>query len=461
MMSSRYNFFLGKPVRRGVLPARIAVPILVAVLLPGGPAHAQKSPAVPPGPGGAATAKPAKIIKFTLVFSRPGSYLCYPIRNGRKGAGIDLEPGQNSLPIEVTADIDGIEILDEINGLVATRSIAKIKNNSTVRIGADAFDQLQAVIIELKSKNGLPAARGVVRLATAKGEPLQYGLNANDNGSVRFENIALGKAQASGYATSGDDVVKQTVIIAPQVGGKPQVIALTLPVDVPTIAPPSPAAPGAATGGGTPTIIVNTGEGKQESRNDWASGVVGLAVLGAAAFWGLRYLKQRGMTAQEAVAEGLQRLGVDSPNAGLPGSPHAGLRSSGPGVVQAPLPSLAELPEASIATGRVAPEPEKTFVGPRLIGLAGEYAGRTIALQSDTESQLTIGRDPATTIALGSDNSVSRRHAVIVPNGPGWDLMDEASQNGTHVNGRRIEDRTALTTGDVIQIGKARFRFEA
>lgn len=461
MMLSRYNFFSAKSAHRKNIASRIIAPMLVGGLLLSGPAWGQQKPTAPPGPTSTNTAKQPKIIKFTLVFSRPGTYLCYPVQHGRKGEGFEIKPGQNTLPVEVPSNIDGIEIVDEVNGLVATRSINKIKHNSTVKISSEAFNQLQAVIIELKSKNGQPAARGVVRLAVGKDEPLQYGLSANDNGSVRFENIALGKAQAIGYATSGDDVVKQTVIITPQPGGKPQVIELTLPVDVQTVtASPSPSASGNANG--TPqTIIVNTGESKPEPKNDWASGIFGIVVIVGLAFWGLRYLKQRGMTPKEAFSEGLQKLGVDSPNAGIPGSPHAGLRSSAPNVVQAPLPSLAELPEASAAAGRVAVEPDKSFLGPRLIGLAGEYAGRTIAMQSDTESRLTIGRDPATTIALATDSSVSRRHAVIVPNGEGWDLMDEASQNGTFVNSRKIDDRTALTHGDVIQIGKSRFRFES
>ncbi|MBC7807039.1 MAG: FHA domain-containing protein [Akkermansiaceae bacterium] len=460
MMLSRYKCFLGG-VRRTISAARMAVPMLLVGALLCGPVGAQK-PASPPGPAKNGAAKPAKIIKFTLVFSRPGSYLCYPVKNGRKGEGIEIKPGQNTLPVEVTSDIDGIEILDEVNGLVATRSVGQIKNNSKVQIKADAFDQLQAVIIELKSKNGQPAARGVVRLTAGKGEPLQYGLSTNDNGSVRFENIALGRAQAVGYATSGDDVVKQTVIIAPVVGGKPQVITLTLPVDVQTVTPASPSPePSGSVAGAPATIIVNTGESKPETKNDWASGIFGIAILAGLFFWGLRYLKERGMTPREAFAESLQKLGVDSPNAGIPGSPHAGLRSSGPNVVQAPLPSLAELPQAGASTGRVAPDRDTSFAGPRLIGLSGEYAGRTIALQSDTESRLTIGRDATTTIPLASDTAVSRRHAMIVPNGPGWDLMDEASQNGTFVNSRKIEDRFALTSGDVIQIGKARFRFEA
>jgi hypothetical protein len=462
MMSSRYNLLAQKFPHYGkCAAARRVAPILAGLLLLGGPVLAQK-PDSPPGPAGTSSAKAPKIIKFTLVFSRPGTYLCYPVQGGRKGEGLELKPGQNSLPVEVPSNIDGIEILDEVNGLVATRSISKIKNNSRVKIGADDFDQLQAVIVELKSKNGLPAARGVVRLAPAKGEPLQIGLSANDNGSVRFENIALGKAQALGYATSGDDVVKQTVIIAPVPGGKPQLISLTLPVDVPTVtASPAPATSGGTTANGAPTIIVNTGEAKPEPKNDWASGVFGLVVLAGLGFWGMRYLKQRGLTPKEAFSEGLQKLGVDSPNAGIPGSPHAGLRSSGPNVVQTPLPSLAELPVASAATGHVIPEPDKSYLGPRLTGLSGEYAGRTIPLQSDTEDRLTIGRDPATTISLATDSSVSRRHAMIVPHGAGWDLMDEASQNGTFVNSRKIEDRTALTNGDVIQIGKSRFRFEA
>ncbi len=453
MISGRDDFSGAIFSRRLSAAARSGAALLFLGAAWVAPAHAQNdaTPVHPPGPGTTTPARPPKIIKFTLVFARPGSYSCYLVRGGRKGEGISIQPGQTKLPIEVSADIDGIEIVDEVNGLVATRSLAKIKNGGKVRIRTESFDKLQVVVLKLRSKNGQPAAKGVVRLEPSGGEPLQYSLNTMDNGSVRFENIPLGKAEASAYATTGDDVVKRTVIIAPSVGGKAQLITLTLPVDVRTVE-----SPGAAAG-----TTSGTAETKREPRNDIASGLVGIGLLVGLGAWGVRYLKQRGMTPKEGFADALRRLGVDSPGAPVPGSLHAGLRSSAPDAVHTPLPSLAELPEAGAATGPVVPVVERTFIGPRLVGLSGEFAGRTVALQSDTESRLTIGREPDNTIPLPLDNAVSRRHGVIVPNGSGWDLMDEGSQNGTFVNGMRIESRAALTDGDTIQVGKSRFRFEA
>lgn len=68
------------------------------------------------------------------------------------------------------------------------------------------------------------------------------------------------------------------------------------------------------------------------------------------------------------------------------------------------------------------------------------------------EGENVIGRDPDA--ALWVDHpSVSRRHARIVVGGDTATLEDLESKNGTFLNGKRIEKRTALADGDELRIG--------
>lgn len=385
----------------------------------------------------------AKMIKCTLVFTRAGTYQCYPIINGSRAEGISIKPGESELPIEVSPKIEGVEVLDEVSGLVASITVRRLKRAKKINVEPSDFDKLQAVKVILLSKNGEPAAKGVIRLTPSEGEPLQYGLTTMDNGTVEFSNVPLGKASVKGNANTGDDSVKQSVIIAPAVGGGPFVITLTLPIDVRTVKP-APVA-------GETTVATNN-EGKPApAKNDWTSGIVGLALLGAGGFFGFRYLQSRNMTPKEAFGDALTRLGVDTPGADVPGLAHAGLRPVTPDVVSSPLPSLSDLPGASDAA--------PALPGTHLVGLAGAVAGQNIAMTSEKETMVSVGRDTKCTIPLPNDSMVSRRHAVFVASGTGWELLDEASTNGTFLNGKRIENRTALMSGDEIQIGMARFRF--
>ena len=63
---------------------------------------------------------------------------------------------------------------------------------------------------------------------------------------------------------------------------------------------------------------------------------------------------------------------------------------------------------------------------------------------------------------LVDDPTVSRLHAVFRRVGHSWSLKDLASTNGTWVNGRQIASGvdTALSTGDHIALGGARFFFD-
>ena len=53
-----------------------------------------------------------------------------------------------------------------------------------------------------------------------------------------------------------------------------------------------------------------------------------------------------------------------------------------------------------------------------------------------------------------SDNTVSRRHAELVPGDDGWILRDLGSSNGTYINGLRVTNRYQLKLGDQIRVGR-------
>jgi pSer/pThr/pTyr-binding forkhead associated (FHA) protein len=63
-----------------------------------------------------------------------------------------------------------------------------------------------------------------------------------------------------------------------------------------------------------------------------------------------------------------------------------------------------------------------------------------------------VGRGFSADLRL-EDQSVSRRHAVIVDHRHGARLLDDRSANGTWVNGRRVAEAT-LRDRDVLRIGR-------
>lgn len=87
--------------------------------------------------------------------------------------------------------------------------------------------------------------------------------------------------------------------------------------------------------------------------------------------------------------------------------------------------------------------------------IEGPDKGKSFQLPTD-QPQL-LGRS---TEALPlSDNTVSRRHAELTPDGNTWYLRDLQSQNGTIVNGVAIKDRIRLEPGDEIRVGATVFMF--
>jgi pSer/pThr/pTyr-binding forkhead associated (FHA) protein len=94
---------------------------------------------------------------------------------------------------------------------------------------------------------------------------------------------------------------------------------------------------------------------------------------------------------------------------------------------------------------------------------ASQASGRLIELATGCvypipAAGLVIGRGASCDIALDG-TGVSRRHAVVKPEGAGFTVSDE-SANGTFLNGARIQGTHPIRHGDVLGIDTDEFRLD-
>ena len=75
------------------------------------------------------------------------------------------------------------------------------------------------------------------------------------------------------------------------------------------------------------------------------------------------------------------------------------------------------------------------------------------------QRELVIGRDPGCDIPF-ADGSVSRRHSRVFLANDVVYIEDLGSQNGTQLNGSRIEMAHILRSGDVITAGDVTFKLK-
>lgn len=94
---------------------------------------------------------------------------------------------------------------------------------------------------------------------------------------------------------------------------------------------------------------------------------------------------------------------------------------------------------------------------PSLVFLAGPIAGRRFKLG---DGDHVIGRRSDCQIFV-PDMRVSRQHARLWRDGGGWSLEDLGSNNGTFVNGVRLDHATSVRHDDEITIASNRIRVEA
>ena len=84
-----------------------------------------------------------------------------------------------------------------------------------------------------------------------------------------------------------------------------------------------------------------------------------------------------------------------------------------------------------------------------LLVLQGPDKGRRFELPDEPA---LVGRE-SRSLPL-TDNTVSRRHAELLPDNGAWVLKDLGSSNGSYVNGARVTTRHSLKLGDQIRVGR-------
>ena len=118
------------------------------------------------------------------------------------------------------------------------------------------------------------------------------------------------------------------------------------------------------------------------------------------------------------------------------------------------LGELAELAAEKVADTRAAVEVEDGPRGCRLIVVAGPDLGTEWSFK---QPEVTIGRSAENDLDF-TDIAVSRNHARIAREGNSFFLTDLGSDNGTFLNGVRIEHE-ALSSGDEVIVGARTLRF--
>jgi FHA domain len=127
--------------------------------------------------------------------------------------------------------------------------------------------------------------------------------------------------------------------------------------------------------------------------------------------------------------------------------------SSGPvAVAKAPMPP--PMPAPAPPSGGVDVE-DRTFIVPEALLLSEADNGQAVNFRLTALTY--IGRSEDNQLRL-LDPGVSRRHVLVMATPGGYTIRDLGSQNGTYVNGTRV-DESPLTDGDRITIGEINLVF--
>jgi RsiW-degrading membrane proteinase PrsW (M82 family) len=121
---------------------------------------------------------------------------------------------------------------------------------------------------------------------------------------------------------------------------------------------------------------------------------------------------------------------------------------------------MGRVPPELLAAARAAaaPQPAAPATGWQLRGTAGTVTGRVVAL----EAEVTIGRDRTRCAIHIDEPTVSREHALLVPEADGvaWRVVRLSRTAPVLVNDQATDD-ARLRPGDRLQMGSAAFVFEA
>lgn len=206
------------------------------------------------------------------------------------------------------------------------------------------------------------------------------------------------------------------------------------------LAGPAFLSPSAAAQGTNPSsVAANPPPAAKTDAPSLVNGWIGIALIAVIGYGVYRKLRAKGVDPQALIG----KLVVEDARQ----APTRDQASTAP-----PLPALDDLPAPSMRPSA----PERPAAPARLQAIGGPGGGTSATLVDG----FLIGRAPQCHLVIEED-SVSREHAAIHHSPEaGWVVADRSSSNGTWLNGRRIDQPTALRQGDTLQIGASRFRFE-
>ncbi len=336
-------------------------------------------------------------------------------------------------------------VLDAKTGNEAVKPLEG-KGSLAVDLKKSDFDKVRKVVLwVIGSVKDRPIAAAVVKLVDADKKAQQRVLDPSSVGTVEFNDVAEGTASVT--VLYGDN--KKSI----------QDVDITLERKIPVLKIDIPIA-GEIESVGVfsrgPSDLDNSEQSDKEAPQvkgvDYITGLIGAILLIIVIYFAVRMMRDKGAGAKSI----LKKLGVqveeDRPLI-QPAKPV-------PPVDPTICPFCGQKKDASGACScsviGAAASAVSAASGPRLVAIQGPRMGEVYELQGT----LTIGRDESNTVAFPDDSTVSRRHARIASDAGAFTVYDEGSSNGTFVNGVKVTEQ-ALHSGDEIQIGTTRLRFEA
>ncbi|MGI8922889.1 MAG: FHA domain-containing protein [Fimbriimonadales bacterium] len=312
------------------------------------------------------------------------------------------------------------------SGMVATKKVALIENGVWV-VEKDEW-RIGQVRIEVFSR-GEPIPKGTVQ--GSKGDYSRT--QPVESGAATFFAVPFGDVQfVVKYVSGGADKASPAQVFRMPATRDELVptFAITIrdSIDKDVAAAPKPEA----------------------ERSPFVTGIAWLVALGIGA--GALYFILRAVRSnEETVAGGLQKLGVQIPGTATPhdeaaAEPFEAAPLVPDGHCQYCGQAFAE--DGSCAC-KISSTPATVLSpSPRLIGnVTFEIADGLSVLGREAELQV-------------ADPTVSRKHAEIERRGDAVFIRDAGSANGTFVNGQRVDAETELHSGDTVQFGAVKFRFE-
>ena len=355
------------------------------------------------------------------------------------------EEAQVALPRQGSAT-DLLVIWDRKSGNLASRKLSDIK--SAWKLSDADFKRVGKLSVHVEH-DGKSVAVAFVTLKTPTGE-LTSQIDAKKNGTADFFGLPPGQVDVVvRYNVDGKDAepAHQSYALNLKRPSPDPTFTVNLNEPVETVESgdaPQPAKVSAPSQGDPQKEAGNRGS----LLGNIIVYLLGLAAAAAVIYFGLKYMKDN----QDKVKAQLQKVGVQVPE---PSDPSAQADPVPATPIMPPAPEKIILDDAdpNVPMPVASVHPTVAVSEPSLILDGGDVFPLS-------EGETSIGREASNGLALVTQTTVSRRHAVITRDGDAVSIRDAGSSNGTYVNGARISSETPLKPGDEIQLGEARLRFE-